>query len=104
MTSIEINGKTYEVKVKFIALKHLAKELGCRFDEITEKAQDAFNYPLILKYGINTVTGQNITTDEIEAWLDGGDFTRLTAISKVIADEILTYFVTANNEAKEKNV
>ena len=99
MTSIEINGKSYEVKVKFIALKHLAKELGCKFDEIAEKAQDAFNYPLILKYGINSVTGQNITTEEIETWLDSGDFERLKLAGEIIANEIVSYF----GGNKEKN-
>lgn len=99
MTSIEINGKSYEVKFSFKAVAACEKLFNCSISELGEHAQKVFNYPAFLQIGIAAVTGQQITIEEIETWLDSGDFERLKLAGEIIANEIVAYF----GGNKEKN-
>lgn len=92
MNTITINEKEFKVNFSFKAIAQCEKTFNCSLSELSDHAQKVFNYPALLQIGINSITGQNITIEEIEMWLDGGDFERLKIVGEIIGAEIIAYF------------
>ena len=94
MSTVKINGKEYEFKIRFSQLMKIYEKTGTDLQGLEDFVKDQTNLPMIVSLGLNkSIEEATELLDSVDSYLETIDFI------KVFNDEVVRY-ISPNSQSQ----